>query len=962
MFFLASAQIDFKTADRIANAILSSADMKNFFSNWQREVADIPRSEFSKISGDINWLASKLKPGDASVKENLRLFLAGVGSGRVGLRTLDAAIEDLKRANPQEINGSMLRSFMCYQMGDEKGSKRMAISPKTPFSVQMAMAVAEGKIVISKGGAGSGIAGNKKGGAGGSGSAGAVGEKKQQAIDFSALASETENILAKANSLYLQLPPPSSISTFKGIMNEPFFGAFGISNFEELRALYADVQAKFGAALRAGNDAKYEAKGGNADKFSEHFAQASSAYREYLGAVASYRLKFEQYDMGFSQYFSRILDAAMLFAIPNLAGSVALAARGGVGLAQAAKSAGQTLISKAAWKRAVVASAAMSGLFTGAEVYHTSKVNAAMDEFVKDPVKSLNNVREGLQKYKGQLKEYDGADKHKLEAAVDAALQSLEQAEKLLEGARADNDWKAVALYFAQSFATFLLFEMGFRALHAAVRPPAGSGGGPAGGSPALVAPYSPPKPKINVKKIRGFEDLPGIGKREASEIRARAKKEFETDPEIRAKHKSLADYESKTAKTAAQAANVHEHLLEADKNIEDAFAASEAPRKVEQLKREAKDLRTEAAKLQTEAKEGEGKLRPEEIQQKKEAAEAKEAEAKQKEEEALKLSQVQFGDVLQKFQEAKEFKHIEEALADLANRLRGRKVTESMLMAIKQLTGVDINLQDPQLKSTISDIRSVAEDCIKSTASDNGKRVYLWRDGAFFWFADQLLSGKQNAKNARSLIMPRALLTGPDFGFNYGKQIVEDLSYKAGEIITQKFGSLAAPAKQAKHFEIYSDLFGKKFDSDAAFRESTIKLYEYMKANGSVDVGPDGKILAQNFIAADSGFVGIPPFVKTVIEFCSVRIDGLPKGAVKGSVYFHTSHFDYLPHLENMKSGLGQIEGQGENTAFLDPTSKLKSGTFAPDIQKGGPDKVKRSLAFFMAIAAEINKHEPAQ
>ncbi len=476
----------------------------------------------------------KLKADDPSVKEVLRLFFAGVGAGRVGLRTLSAVIEDLKSANITEVDGATLRKFMCYSGGDENGERRMSVSARREFHVDVALGVAEGKITVRKGagggaggtgsgtaaedeeGAGSGAGGKQKRVAGGSGSGGARGATSapEQGVDLSAISGEVEKILGQMQSLYVNLPPPSSISKFKGIMNESFFGAFGVSNFKEMAALYKEVQTKFGVAYNAGRAAMYEAKGGNAEEFSKNFGQAAASYQDYLGAVSAYKMKVEQYDMGFSQYFSRALDAATLFAIPYAAGSVVVAARGGVGLAQAGKAAVQILLSKAAWKKAVIASATMSGLFTGAEVLKTYHVNKAMDEFVKDPEKSINDLRVGLEKYRKQLETYSGVDKQKLSNSIDAATQSLSQAESMLENARANSDWKAVAVYFGQSFATFMVFEMGFRALGAAARVP-GEEVAPGGQDATQTA----SKPTFREKAKHGWENVKGVFKKKKSSV-----------------------------------------------------------------------------------------------------------------------------------------------------------------------------------------------------------------------------------------------------------------------------------------------------------------------------------------------------------------------------------------------------------------------------------------------------------
>ena len=489
----------------------------------------------------------------------------------------------------------------------------------------------------------------------------------------------------------------------------------------------------------------------------------------------------------------------------------------------------------------------------------------------------------------------------------------------------------------------------------------AGGTGGPAqsdGGAP----PFVPPAPRYNKAKIKSFAQIKDIDEPALKKIQAQAKKEYSKDKELKKKYKTYEKYESKIAKTVAVVANVDAYLKESEEAKKEALEAAEAPKKIEEARKQARKLADEAAEIKKALEPVNGVYPdPEQIQINKKLAGEKEKQAQEKSAEAQKLEEG-MKSLLDKFQNAQEFSHIEDALRDLANRLRGRKVTKSMLMAIEQLTGASINLEDPALKNPIADIRSVAEDCIKSTAANGGNRVYLWRDGAFFWFADMLLSGKKEAEKAKSLLMPRPMLTGPDFGFSYDQEIKSDLACKAAQTISSQHGNLSDMEKQSKYLEVYDKIFREKFKSDGKFRGSVMKLYEYMKNNGSVETGPDGRIAPQGFVAADTGFISFPPFVKSVVEVCAEEVDKLKPGEVKGAVYYHTTDgsISYMPHLGSQKSSLGTLEGLGENEAFLDSTQGLVGGSVKPKINKGSDYKIKRSLAFFLSIAAKINEHEP--
>lgn len=460
VFLWAIIMPDFATAERISKKLTSNADLVKFFDNWRREVADIPKAEFDKISGNISWLLGKAKGSDPSVKENLRLFLAGVGAGRVGLKTLDAAIEDLKAAGLQEIGGAELRRFMEFEGGD--GGRRMAQGTAKPFHVDVALGVAEGRIAVPAGN-GSGRRQTPGRGAGEE-------EGEQGAFDLSPLISETEKIRKQVGGLFRGLPTPDSIGIGQTMMNETFFGAFGTPEKTALRKAYGEMKDAYwkvdgmcGAAIAHGKE-------GDAAWFAKDFSSAAGLYQKYLGKVGEYRQKLEEYDVGVGDAFSRALDAASVFAIPfALYSAGASVAR--VGLTQGLNMVGSSLATKEFWKRALIGAGSAAALFTGANTYDTHRVNSALEKFGEDPLKAVQDLRASLQEAKSNLENYRGNDKQKLSDAIDSALGNLSRAEGMLKDGK-NLDAAAIAEYFVQSLATFMVFEVGFRTLRA-VKPKA---------------------------------------------------------------------------------------------------------------------------------------------------------------------------------------------------------------------------------------------------------------------------------------------------------------------------------------------------------------------------------------------------------------------------------------------------------------------------------------------------------
>jgi|GEM_PF-5671823 len=278
---------------------------------------------------------------------------------------------------------------------------------------------------------------------------------------------EMEALNGQLISLYQQIPPPSSMSTFKGIMNESFFGVgklFGNkTNFEELCELYSRLQKSFGAATRECDEATYSLKGGDMQAFSMHFASATKLYQNYLGDVANYKARFEQFDLGFSQFFSRVLDSATLFSMPFGVGAIAGTVRtlGSSGF----KALVASVFTKEAIKNAFKASAGVSALFTGVQAYDVHKVNSAMDRFSEDPLREIASLKGRLNLIRSQVNSGSGKDKEKLLESLDRSLKDLDGAEQLLKGARTEFSVGQAAGFFLQSFATCMVFEVGGRVL-----------------------------------------------------------------------------------------------------------------------------------------------------------------------------------------------------------------------------------------------------------------------------------------------------------------------------------------------------------------------------------------------------------------------------------------------------------------------------------------------------------------
>lgn len=296
-----------------------------------------------------------------------------------------------------------------------------------------------------------------------SGQPSAVSEK--QGFDYQATLQQIQKFSDVSLKLYKSLPAPSSVSKWRVTIKEPLFGAVGHPGFTELCNLYADVQKTFGAYGRECSDAMTSAQGKDLLTMTGHLYAAGKLYENYISAVAAYKAKFDDYNStSFSDVFGRVLDGASLVLLPTLVANISRAAAT-YGGRELAKQIGRNMSSKAVLERATASSTVFSALFTGAMVYDTNMLNKKVEEFKKEPLKSVAELKKGLAKIQKSLESYEGGDKEYLLIGLEGASKNLLQCEQSLNAFNVKPNLEKAAEFFGQSFFTFMLFEVGFRSL-----------------------------------------------------------------------------------------------------------------------------------------------------------------------------------------------------------------------------------------------------------------------------------------------------------------------------------------------------------------------------------------------------------------------------------------------------------------------------------------------------------------
>ena len=113
-------------------AKLAGGNPDSFAKVWA-EGAGAPDAE--KVAGQVSWLAKRL---GSDAQELLGLFLAGAGTGKVGILTLSQIALDMRAAGVENADAATLERFMKYK-GGVPGDKREASGTEHKFSVEVAL-------------------------------------------------------------------------------------------------------------------------------------------------------------------------------------------------------------------------------------------------------------------------------------------------------------------------------------------------------------------------------------------------------------------------------------------------------------------------------------------------------------------------------------------------------------------------------------------------------------------------------------------------------------------------------------------------------------------------------------------------------------------------------------------------------------------------------------------------------
>ncbi|VVB57399.1 Histidine kinase-, DNA gyrase B-, and HSP90-like ATPase [uncultured archaeon] len=240
---------------------------------------------------------------------------------------------------------------------------------------------------------------------------------------------------------------------------------------------------------------------------------------------------------------------------------------------------------------------------------------------------------------------------------------------------------------------------------------------------------------------------------------------------------------------------------------------------------------------------------------------------------------------------------------------------------------------------------------------------IYLGRDGWAMMFAHALKTGNADG-SIRSLVFTRDMMEvgeGESHAGPSGAPAPFSIQYRTlrrGAFNSNPVGQADYALKTSEFMDKYTAWFGKQCENEG-FRNEVVKVYDYIKANGSVKTDAQGRIVPQNFLVADIGFISFPPFIKSVIEYGAVHVDGLPAGQVKGGVmYYQTAAgFEYLPNVRKADgsdgSGLASVskveKKRLEPVNFSEPVSQVDAqGNAVLDI---GPRRASDALFFYLMM-----------
>jgi len=151
-----------------------------------------------------------------------------------------------------------------------------------------------------------------------------------------------------------------------------------------------------------------------------------------------------------------------------------------------------------------------------------------------------------------------------------------------------------------------------------------------------------------------------------------------------------------------------------------------------------------------------------------------------------------------------------------------------------------------------------------------------------------------------------------------------------------------------------------------SVFENEIKKIYNFVKNSGAVKLDDTGKILPQNFVISDIGFISFPPFIKKIIEYGAVHFDGLPLDSVVGEIMFYQTAkgYSYLPNVRNLSSSqsngshllsVTRLEKYLDLVNFSEPILSLNRNN-EPEVRIT-ENSSSNTLLFYLFLAMNITR-----
>jgi hypothetical protein len=254
--------------------------------------------------------------------------------------------------------------------------------------------------------------------------------------------------------------------------------------------------------------------------------------------------------------------------------------------------------------------------------------------------------------------------------------------------------------------------------------------------------------------------------------------------------------------------------------------------------------------------------------------------------------------------------------------------------------------------------------------------KVYLYRDGAMYQAADELMAKMSGRPSiAKGGLVSRSTI-GEDLynGVVYGggpKRVFEMWKNWANKGLEPGFKGMAFEAsKRAKalagldagedivraaFYDEYRKLFEEATKEVPGFEQKAIDTIGHLVEMGAIKVEENGKLLEQSVLFADTGYLGLPPYLKTALEWYAEVKQGLPRGRVEGDVFYQAVDACCTMLRDIAHRGGSDLvhatEQFAEGGSFLAGGSKMVEKTTNPVVKPLNSQEILNSYAIWLML-----------